>query len=111
MAGRQMSKTYSNTWLNWPPMSPPYRAGQTREPEQPADFISEIMKRARHFRPFKPENRINRGRFNQVVLYVQGDRTLFPVDGPMLYALLQITRCVNCRVVQSALRSGRTENK
>jgi hypothetical protein len=30
-------------------MSPPYRAGQTREPEQPADFISEIMKRAQHF--------------------------------------------------------------
>jgi hypothetical protein len=34
------------------------------------NFISEVMKYARHFRPFKPENRINRDRLNQVLLYV-----------------------------------------
>jgi hypothetical protein len=64
----QHAEKYSNTWLNRPPMSPPYWAGQTRERDEPADFICEIMKCARHFRPFKPENRINRGRFNQVLL-------------------------------------------
>jgi hypothetical protein len=61
------TKKYSKTRLNRPPMSPPYWAGQTREPDESADFISEIMKCARHFRPFKQENRINRGWFNQVL--------------------------------------------
>jgi predicted phosphoadenosine phosphosulfate sulfurtransferase len=61
---------YSNTWLNWPPSSPPYWAGQTKESDEPPDFISEIMKFARHFRPFQPQNRINRGRFDQVLLYL-----------------------------------------
>jgi hypothetical protein len=53
-------------------MSPPYWAGQTREPDLPADFGSEIMKYARHFRQFKAENRINRGWFDQVILYMHG---------------------------------------
>jgi hypothetical protein len=56
---------YSNTRVNRPPMSLPYWAAQTRELDEPADFISEIMTCARHFRPFKPENRMNRGRFNR----------------------------------------------
>jgi hypothetical protein len=62
---------YGSTWLNRPPTSPPCCAGQSREPDQPADFIREIMKCAWHFQPFEPENRINRGRFNQVLLYLR----------------------------------------
>jgi hypothetical protein len=93
------ARKYSNTWLNRPPMSPPYWAGQTREPDSPADFISEVMKCARHFGPFKPENRIYRGRFNQVLLYSPwivlwafGSCSMIYPGGAVLSAVMHLQR-------------------